>query len=421
MQHFPVRRKTELTSRRQSPDEQTSMTDTPCAVVIGAELNGLGVVRSLARGGVPTIVVDTTNRRAAMWSRFCRPVIVDRLYGRKLVDSLLALQRDLGHRPALLLTDEMAVHTVSMHREELALAYCFELPSQGMVKTLDNKARFQELAERHGLPVPRSIIISSLSDLAGLSDLRFPLIIKPADRGMAYLGRTQRLHMPADIEETRDLCGTLLQTIGEFVVQEWIDGPDSNIYFCLFYCGRDRGRTVFFSGRKLLSHPPRAGSTALCIAAPEAADQLEPFAASFIELCEYRGLGSLEFKWDPERRIFVVIEPTVGRSDWQEEVATLSGVNIPLAAYRNLIGLPDSPVRPGQPIAWQESWRHWKGRSALNPGLPIYDGYWRTKDPLPGVVYYANAALALAGQMTRRLFATAPAKRRRRMTIGKQS
>jgi hypothetical protein len=26
------------------------MTDSPCAVVVGAELNGLGVVRSLARG-----------------------------------------------------------------------------------------------------------------------------------------------------------------------------------------------------------------------------------------------------------------------------------------------------------------------------------------------------------------------------------
>jgi len=26
------------------------MTDSPCAVVVGAELNGLGIVRSLARG-----------------------------------------------------------------------------------------------------------------------------------------------------------------------------------------------------------------------------------------------------------------------------------------------------------------------------------------------------------------------------------
>ena len=69
------------------------MTDSPCAIVVGAELNGLGVVRSLARGGVPTIVMDTTYGRAAMWSRFARPVIVEKLYGRKLVDGLVADER----------------------------------------------------------------------------------------------------------------------------------------------------------------------------------------------------------------------------------------------------------------------------------------------------------------------------------------
>ncbi len=40
------------------------------AVVVRGEVNGLGVVRSLAQGGVPVIVADTTLWRAAMWSRW---------------------------------------------------------------------------------------------------------------------------------------------------------------------------------------------------------------------------------------------------------------------------------------------------------------------------------------------------------------
>jgi len=397
------------------------MTDSPCAVVVGAELNGLGVVRSLARGGVPTIAMDTTYGRAAMWSRFCRPVIVEKLYGRKLVDGLMALQRGLDHRPALLLADEMAVHTVSTHRDELKRAYQFQIPSRETVKTLDNKARFHEFAERHGLPVPRSIVISRVSDLERLCDLRFPVIVKPANKRLVYLRRTQRLHMPENFQETRELCCTLLQTVGEFVVQEWIEGPTSNIYFCLFYRGHDPARTIFFSGRKILSHPPRAGNTALCIAAPEAAGPLESFTAAFIERCDYRGLGSLEFKWDRARRIFVVIEPTVGRTDWQEEVATLNGVNIPLFAYRDLIGLPNSqPACPSRPVAWRQSW-HRRGRSALKTRLPVYDGYWRVSDPMPSLAYYTTAAAKVAGKMTRRLFAAAPAKRRQSVAGGKQS
>src|SRR5215470_12407947 len=80
-----------------------SMTETTPAVVVRGELNGLGVVRSLAGGGVPTVVVDTTFRRAAMWSRYCRTTLVDRLQGRPFVDSLLALQSRLGDRPVLIL------------------------------------------------------------------------------------------------------------------------------------------------------------------------------------------------------------------------------------------------------------------------------------------------------------------------------
>jgi D-aspartate ligase len=300
--------------------------------------------------------MDTTYGRAAMWSRFSRPVIVEELYGRKLIDSLMALQLVLNHRPALLLADEMVVHTVSTHREEVKRAYQFQLPSQDTVKILDNKARFHEFAKRHGLPVPRSVVVSCVSDLERLYDLRFPVIVKPADKRLVYLRQTPRLHISAEFKETCELCHSLLQTVGEFVVQEWIEGPVSNIFFCLFYRGHDRARTIFFSGRKILSHPPMAGSTALCVAAPEAAEQLESFTAAFIERCDYRGLGSLEFKWDPTRRTFVVIEPTVGRTDWQEEVATLNGINIPFFAYCDLIGLPHSqPARSPRPIAWRES------------------------------------------------------------------
>jgi predicted ATP-grasp superfamily ATP-dependent carboligase len=397
------------------------MTDSPSAVVVGAELNGLGVVRSLARGGVPTIVMDTTHGRAAMWSRFSRPVTVEKLYGRKLVDGLMALQRGLGHRPALLLADEMVVHTVSAHREELERAFQFQLPSPDMVKTLGNKARFHEFAEQHGLPVPRGIVVSGISDLVRLSDLRFPVIVKPSDKRSVYLRRTQRLHISADFKEARELCRSLLQTVGEFIVQEWIEGPVRDISFCLFYRGHDRASTIFFSGRKILSHPPMAGSTALCVAAPELAAQLEPFTAAFIEHCDYRGLGSLEFKWDPTRRIFVVIEPTVGRTDWQEEVATLNGVNIPLFAYRDLVGLPNSqPACHLQPVAWRESWHRWGGRSALKTRQPIYDGYWRAGDPMPSCAYYTTEAAKVAGKMTRRLFAAAAPRRRQSVAGGKQ-
>src|SRR5256885_13638184 len=176
------------------------------AVVVRGELNGLGVIRSLARGGVPVVVVDTTHRHAGMWSRYCRAKRVERLHGINFVHELLDLQRELGGRPVLILTDEMAVNTVSEHRDLLAGAYRFQLPPADMVSKLGDKARFQEFAESNNLPVPRTAVLKHDMDLGKLSGLRCPVIVKPADKQPVYMGETERLHVVADRLQCEVLC-----------------------------------------------------------------------------------------------------------------------------------------------------------------------------------------------------------------------
>ena len=396
----------------------TSMPRMTHAVVVRGELNGLGVIRSLARGGVPAVLVDTTRLRAGMWSRFCRIKRVERLHGPGFVRDLLDLQREVGGRPVLILTDEMAVNTVSEHRDLLAEAYRFQLPSADMVSTLGDKARFQEFAETNGLPVPRTAVLTRESDLAGLRALRCPVIIKPADKRPVYLGQTERLHVVPDVMQCETLCRRLLSTAGELVAQEWVEGPDSDIFFTLFHQGRDPDRLTIFSGRKLLCHPPKVGSTAFCVAAPEAAEQLEALTVAFIALSGYRGLGSIEFKYDSVHQRFVMIEPTVGRTDWQEEIATLSGVNIPLAAYRHAMGLPPlNTADAGPATAWQESVAHWTGRFALPRRMRVYDGYWRLNDPLPAFVFYGNAVVQRLRRMAAKTMRLGSARQSRRPQI----
>src|ERR1700680_3413736 len=133
------------------------MKNNALAVVVGAELNGLGVVRSLARGRVPTILVDTTRRCASMWSRHCRTVVVDKLHGQSLIESLLNLRTMFDTQPVLMLSNESAVSTVAEHREELRNVYRFHLPPREIVARLKNKARFNEFAEQNDLCMSRTI------------------------------------------------------------------------------------------------------------------------------------------------------------------------------------------------------------------------------------------------------------------------
>jgi predicted ATP-grasp superfamily ATP-dependent carboligase len=165
-------------------------------VVVGGDLNGLGVCRSLAAGGMPVWVVDTKRSNPALWSRYARPVLTDTLHGYGFVNFLRDLQSRIGERPFLVITDAPALLTISEHREELEALYRFRLPAHDTVLMLHDRARFQE-----------------------------------------------------------------------------------------------------------------------------------------------SGFGGIEYKRDARDGRFLIIEPTVGRTNWQKEVATLAGVNIPLMAYRHELGL----------------------------------------------------------------------------------
>src|SRR5262245_16216009 len=72
-----------------------NMTALPPAIVVGAKVSGLGVVRSLARARLPIITLGTTLAQPAMWSRSSQRVVVPKLSGRSFVDSLLNLQKRL--------------------------------------------------------------------------------------------------------------------------------------------------------------------------------------------------------------------------------------------------------------------------------------------------------------------------------------
>jgi len=357
------------------------------AVVVEGTLNALGVVRSLSHGRMPIYLLDSRPRCAARWSRHCCYIRVPALEGRELADALVALGRQLGCRPVLILTGDHSVDCVSEYREQIAPLYRISLPSREMVRDLADKARFQQLAEREGFAVPRAVTAESGADLARLDDLTPPLVVKPSDKRLVLEGTVERAVQAATLADAHRAASQMLKRARSVVVQEWIDGADTELYFVLFSCDGEGRPLGLFAGRKLICSPPSVGSTAVSVAAGQAvAHELAALTLQFIERTRYRGLGSLEFKRDASRHRFFIIEPTVGRTDWQEELATFCGVNLPLRTYLAELGQPCAPVSESLPrVAWRQS----AGYAApLARGTHIVDGFFRWSDPLPGLQYY---------------------------------
>ena len=369
------------------------------AVVLGGNLGGLGVVRSLAGGGMPIFVADKGHGCPAAWSRFARFVNLPSVDGNDLVKELINLSIRIGGRPVLILTTDADVNTVSKFRKELEPFFRFTLPDPEMVRTLYDKARFQLLAEREGLSVPRGAILAAPSEFPLIRALTPPLAIKPADKAPLVSNKeNDRPVRVEDWDEATACAAKMMERTGRLAVQEWIDGDDSDIYFSLFVCSSESEVLANFAGRKLVCFPPAVGITAVCAGAPEMDEELTRLTRQFAKRVEYKGIGSLEFKRDRRTGKLLIIEPTVGRIDWQEEIATLCGVNIPLIAYR--AETADSEVqesaRPESRLLWRSSIAHRLPEGIAPPDASLRDGYFRLNDPLPGLYYYAIELFPLA-------------------------
>ena len=359
-------------------------------VVAGGNLNGLGVVRSLARQHIPTYLMAMTRGCPAAWSRHATFVRAPRLQGEEFVDALVRLATQLQCRPVLMLTQDSSVLTVSAHRQTLERFYHIDLPDGPIVEALSDKLSFDALAARENFPVPRSCAVRSRDDLGQIDQMLPPVILKPADKGRVLSGAAERAVRADTLERAREIATEMLAHVPALIVQEWIEGPDSEIYFTFFCVGRAGQSTGLFSGRKLQSSPPAVGSTAICIPAPELAETLERMTLQFLQRVPYRGLGSLEFKRDVRTGRLLMVEPTVGRTDWQEEIATLCGVNLPAIAYWR--ALDHDPPRSQLPVAahryaWRAE-RQFRLSADVRADMRLVDGYFRWSDPLPGLYHY---------------------------------
>ena len=374
------------------------------AVVVGGRGPGtLGMVRSLARAEIPVILLDENAFSPATHSAYVQKVLISRLSGVSMVKELLALAASIAGPAVLFLNSDDAVLTVSEYRTELENDYRFRLPSHACLTSLINKTSFQQLAENLGFPVPPSITIGHIEDLSRIAELRFPCIVKPirgtADYRKAQLARGYKVDSPAQAEV---VCQRILGVVQEdLVVQEWIEGPDSDLYFCLQYRGANGATVCSFTGRKLSIWPPDVGVTASCTAAPEARPILQQMTEAFFERVSFVGMGGIEFKRDGRTGKYMMIEPTVGRIDLQEEVATLHAANIPLAAYLHEIGSPVLRSREDPPpVIWRDFFSHCMsvavgGNHSLSakPRARIYDAYWRRGDPIPSIFHFLDGSV----------------------------
>lgn len=304
-------------------------------VIVGGSANALGILRSLAPFARCLVLAEDKNS-PVFHSKFGQKKLVKSTKTKAIIEELEKIGPSFSIPPVLFLSEEKSVEQVSLHRETLNKYYRFPLVDHQMIIDLQSKSAFQSLAEKHLSPIPKASVIQQVSDFEKVDVLSFPCVFKPLYQDATYSKLFKKAYKVNDLAEVKELYKKIQPIMADMILQEWLHGKDSDIYFCLALFDGSSQLIDAFTGRKLRSWPLNIGGTASCTNAPEAHDELSKITSKFARDIGYQGLLGMEYKFDNQRCGFYMIEPTVARTDYQHEIATLSGHNLLLQMYRHI-------------------------------------------------------------------------------------
>jgi D-aspartate ligase len=318
------------------------------AVIVGFETNGLGVARALAKERIPAIAVTGSRWNPSWHTRYARKVVRCREWSRdSVIEALLALGRELREPAPLLITKDEPVLWISERRADLSRYFRIALPDDDTVQLLMSKVQFETYAKLRQWPIPASWSVSTRQQLeACLDSIIFPCILKAAVKNTAFRKKSpSKAFKLSDREELLKTYDMVREWEPDAIIQEWIPGGDDRVTYGLGCWSTAGTPLAMFAGRKLRQWPPECGGTAIATPAPEEwVERIIQLTTAIMGDVGYRGLGSVEFKMRPDGSP-VIMEPTVGRTNYQNEIAVLNGVNIPAAAYFDLLGRAEESER----------------------------------------------------------------------------
>jgi D-aspartate ligase len=394
---------TVLTQSAPTPNIVHSVSNTVGAIVIGGDYQGLGIVRSLGRQGVPVCVVDD-EYSIARFSRYSKSYVAlpDLRDQRKVVDGLLSVGERLGLDGWVLYpTREELVAAISRNRVELSEMFRVPTPEWETVKWAWDKRNTYQLAKELGIPTPATYYPENDEQLAQLDGIAPPFAIKPAIKEHFFYATKAKAWRANSHAELRTLFQTASELAGngEIMVQELIPGSGSQQFsYCAFFRGGEAvGKMV---ARRTRQHPLEFGRASTYV---ETVDVpiLEELSERFLRAIDYYGLVEIEYKLDPRDSQYKLLD--VNARTWgYHSLGARAGVDFSYMLYADQVGLPVSARRGSPGVAWVRTTTDLPAAMmAILSGETTFKNYLRSikncnieavfsaGDPLPGLAEMA--------------------------------
>jgi D-aspartate ligase len=323
------------------------------AVVVGGDYQGLGIVRSLGRRGVPVCIVDdelSISRFSRYATKFVK--LANLRDERTAVDALLEIGTRLGLQGWVLYpTREELVAAFSRNRSELSGLFRVPTPDWDSVQWAWDKRNTYNLAKELGIPTPRTYYVDHVDQLSELDGVAPPFALKPAIKEhFIYATKAKAWCANSHAElKTLFLKASKLTGPGEIMVQELIPGGGSQQFaYCAFYReGQAVGKMVV---RRRRQHPLQFGRASTYVETMDI-PILEEYSERFLRKIDYYGLVEVEYKLDPRDAQYKLLD--VNARTWgYHSLGAKAGVDFSYMLFADQIGMPVTESRGKPGVGW---------------------------------------------------------------------
>jgi predicted ATP-grasp superfamily ATP-dependent carboligase len=355
----------------------------PHAVVVGLDtLNGIQSVRILSRHKIPIIAIAKDPAHHGCRTRLCERIIYTNTTGPELVQTLVELGPELKEKAVLYPCADMNVLMISRHRQELEPWYHIILPAPEVIETLMNKLNFYAFAQENGFPIPQTRYLNSQEDAdRAAAELTFPCVLKPPMSANPAWEQNSKLkaYKLTSPSELVEFFARSKAWAKDLIVQEWVEGPDANLYSCNCFFNARFEPVVTFVARKLRQWPPVTGES--CLGEECRDDEVLNLTLSLFRRAQLRGLGYVEIKRSSRSGKYFIIEPNIGRPTGRSPIAEAGGVELLYCMYCDALGwpLPEQREQQYKGVKWIDLRRDVQSALYhLREGDLTFSGWWQS-------------------------------------------
>ena len=262
---------------------------------------------------------------------------------------------EMGHRMnlkgwVLFPTRDEHVAAFSRHKQLLSELFRVPTPDWEITKWAWNKWNTYCLAQKLGIPTPRTWCPRTVHDIDRI-DAEFPLAIKPSVKEDFFYATRAKAWRAENRDQLKEMFQRAVGHVGsnEVLVQEIIPGDGTTQFSsCVFM--KNGVAIGSMEAQRWRQHPPEFGRAATFVESIELPRVAEP-TLKFLRAINYYGLAETEYKLDPRDGEYKLLD--VNARTWGfHALGSPAGVDFSYLLYADQVGESVEACHGRSGIGW---------------------------------------------------------------------